>query len=87
VSDPTEPMRCHRPAHPTTGSVLGVRDCGSLVLLFVATDEGGLVRVPLGRWSYRWLLGWEGCGLGELLGSRIRYAGGRILSLEEEAPT
>jgi hypothetical protein len=86
VSDLTEPMRCRRPARPATGSILGVWDCGALVLLFVATDAGELLPVPLDRWSFRWLLGWEGCGLGELVGSRIGYAGGRIVSLDEEAP-
>jgi hypothetical protein len=87
MSDPTEPIRRRRPAQPTTGSILGVRDCGALVLLFVATDEGELLPVPLDRWSCRWLLGWEGCGLGELVGSRTRYGGGRIVSLDGEGPT
>jgi hypothetical protein len=87
MSDPTEPIRRRRPAPPATGSILGVRDCGALVLLFVATDEGELAPVPLDRWSFRWLLGWEGCGLGELVGSRIRYGGGRVVFLGGEAPT
>jgi hypothetical protein len=86
MSDLTELIRRRRPARPTTGSILGVRDCGSLVILFVATDEGELVPVPLDRWSFRWLLGWEGCGPGELVGSRIEYGGGRIVSLDEEGP-
>jgi hypothetical protein len=86
MSDPTEPMRCRRPAPPATGSLLGVRDCGSLVLLFVATDGGELVPVPLDRWSFRWLRGCESCGIGELVGSRVRYDGGRIVSLDREGP-
>jgi hypothetical protein len=72
---------------PTTGSLLGVRDCGSLVILFVATDEGELAPVPLDRWSFRWLLQGEGCGVGGLVGSRIRYVGGRIVFLDGEGPT
>jgi hypothetical protein len=71
---------------PTTGTALGVPDCGSLVILFLLTDEGRLVPVPLGRWSFRWLLGWEGCGVGELVGSRVRCGGGRIVSLGGEGP-
>ena len=66
---------------PATGSVLGVRDCGPLVLLYVATDEGEVLPVHLDRWSFRWLPGWEGRGL---VGSRIEYAGGRIVSLDED---
>jgi hypothetical protein len=87
MSDPTEPMRCRRPAPPATGSILGVRDCGSLVLLFVATDEGELLPVPLDRWSFRWLLGCEGCGLGELVGRRVGHGGGHIVFLDREGPT
>jgi hypothetical protein len=63
-----------------------VQDCGSLVLLLVATDEGGLAAVPLDRYSFGLLMGGAGCGPGELVGSRIRHGGGRIVSLDGEAP-
>ena len=86
MSDPTEPIRHRRPAQPTTGSFLGVRDCGSLVLLFVVTDEGTLLPVHLDRCAFRWLLGGEGCGPGELVGRRIQYDGQRILFLDQEVP-
>jgi hypothetical protein len=63
-----------------------VRDCGTLVLLFLATNEGQTVPIHLDRCPFRWLLEGEGCGPGELVGSHIRYAGGRIVSLDGEAP-
>jgi hypothetical protein len=72
---------------PTTGTALGVRDCGVPVLLFLVPDEGQTVPTHLDRCSFGWLLGGEGCGIGELVGRRVRHGGGHIVFLDREGPT
>jgi hypothetical protein len=72
---------------PTTGTVLGVRDCGSLVILFLVTDQGQVVPIHLGRRPFLWLLEGEGGGIGELVGRRARHDGCRIVFLDGEGPT
>ena len=69
---------------PITGSVIGVRDCGTLVVVFVGTDDERTVPVVLEHRAFRWLLEGEDCRPGELVGRRISYDGNRILFLDKE---
>jgi hypothetical protein len=67
---------------PIIGSILAVRDCGSLVLVFLDTDDGRTIPIPLERRAL--LLGGEGSQPDELVGRRINYDGNRILFLDSE---
>jgi hypothetical protein len=68
----------------TTGFIIGVRDCGTLVIVFLITDDGRTVTVPMGQRAFGWLLEAEGCRSDELVGRRISYDGDRILFLDRE---
>jgi hypothetical protein len=71
---------------PVTGSILGVRDCGTLVLVFLSADDGRTVPVPMEQGAFGWLLEAEGCRPDQLVGRRISYDGNRILFLDRECP-
>jgi hypothetical protein len=66
---------------PLTGSILDVRDCGTLVLVFLGSEDGRTVPVPLDRRAFDRLLEAEGCRPDQLVGRRISYDGNRILFL------
>jgi hypothetical protein len=68
---------------PVTGSIIGVRDCGTLVLVFLSTDDERTVPVPLERRAFGWLLEGEDRTPDELVGRRISYDGNRILFLDK----
>ena len=44
-----------------TGSILAVRDCGSLFLVFLSTDDERTIPVPMDRRTLGWLLEEEDC--------------------------
>jgi hypothetical protein len=69
-----------------TGSIIAVRDCGSLVLVFLDTDDERTIPIPMERRAFRWLLDGEDCQTDELVGRRIRFDGKHILFLERECP-
>jgi hypothetical protein len=70
---------------PVTGSILAVRDCGTLVLVFLDAGDGRTVPVPMEQRAFGWLLEAEGCRPDDLVGRRIRYDGDRILFVDGEA--
>jgi hypothetical protein len=72
------------PNQPVTGAIIGVRDCGTLVLVFLTTDDERTVPVVLERRAFGWLLEGEVCSPGELVGRRISYDGSRIRFLDKE---
>ena len=69
---------------PITGSIVAVRDCGTLVILFLSTDDERTIPVPMEQRAFQWLLDGEDCGSDELVGRRISYDGNRILFLDKE---
>jgi hypothetical protein len=69
-----------------TGSVIAVRDCGSLVIVLLDTDDGRTIPIPLERRTFLWFLDGEDCQPDELIGRRIRFDGKGILVLDEECP-
>jgi hypothetical protein len=71
---------------PVTGSVLAVRECVSLVLLYLSTDDGRTVPVPMDHRAFQWLLESEGCRPDQLVGRRIKYDGNRLLFVDRECP-
>jgi hypothetical protein len=69
---------------PLTGAIIDVRDCGTLVVVYLATDDERTVPVPLEQRAFGWLLEGEGCKPDDLVGRRIAYDGSRILFLDRE---
>jgi hypothetical protein len=50
------------------GKVIGVRDCGTLVILFLDAGDGRVLPVPIDNKTFRRLLEGEGCSSVELVG-------------------
>jgi hypothetical protein len=67
-----------------TGSIGGIRDCGTLVLVFLDTDDERTIPIPMERRAFHWLLDGEGFQPDELVGRRISYDGEHILFLDRE---
>jgi hypothetical protein len=65
-----------------TAYIVAVRDYGPLVILYLTTDEGRILPVPLDRDSFSGLLAQEHCGPDELVGRRISYEQNRICFLD-----
>jgi hypothetical protein len=67
-----------------TGTILAVRECVSLVLVYLSTDDGRTVPIPVDHRTFGWLLEAEGCRPDQLVGRRISYDGDRIRFLDGE---
>lgn len=70
----------HRTA--TTGTVIGLRDCGTLVILFLDSGDGRIMPVPVDPRAFRHLAHEKACGLNELIG-RCVACDGDLVSLIE----
>jgi hypothetical protein len=68
----------------TKGSIISVRDCGTLVLVILETDDERTIPVPMEHRAFGWLLEGEDCRPNELVGRRISYDGNQILFLGRE---
>ena len=69
----------------TMGSILAVRDCGPLVLVFLGMDDERTVPVPLDQHAFgRLLMKTEG-KTHLLVGRRIRYDGSSLVFLDSPA--
>ena len=58
-----------------TGTIAGLRDCSSLVLLYLDAEDGRVIPVPLERRAFDHLLEGEECGPGELIGRCVSFDG------------
>lgn len=76
------------PGHRTaiTGTVIGVRDYGSLVILFLEGGDGRVSPVPVGRKACGPLLEQEGASLDRLIGCRVAFDGNLVSLSEVESP-
>jgi hypothetical protein len=72
--------------HPVTGSILAMRECVSLILVYLSTDDGRTVPIPMDHRAFGWLLESEGCKPDKLVGRRVRCEGNRLLFLDRERP-
>ncbi len=56
-----------------TGKIAGVRDYGTVVLLFLDTEEGRVIPVVLEQRAFRHLLEGEACEPGDLIGRSVSF--------------
>jgi hypothetical protein len=65
-----------------TGTIIGVHNYGSLVVVYLDAGEGRVVPVPFDHRAFQWLLEGEGCGPCDLIRRRVGYDGDAIRFLE-----
>jgi hypothetical protein len=58
-----------------TGTIAGLRDYGSLVLVFLDADDGRVIPVPMDHRAFQHLLEGEACGPDELIGRSVSFNG------------
>jgi hypothetical protein len=56
-----------------TGTIAGLRDCGSLVLVFLDTEDGRVIPVPMDHRAFRHLLDGEACEPDALIGRSVSF--------------
>lgn len=58
---------------PITGSILGIRDCGPIVIVFLNGEEGRVMPVVCDHRHFKNLLNNAGCGPDEIVGRMVSY--------------
>jgi hypothetical protein len=58
-----------------TGTIAGLRDYGTLVLVVLDAEDGRVIPLPVKRRALGHLLEGEGGGSGELIGRSVSYDG------------
>lgn len=66
----------------TTGTITDVANHGTIVVVFLQTEDDGVVPVYFDHRPFRWLLEAERCTPGELVGRSARFDG-EVLSFED----
>jgi hypothetical protein len=56
-----------------TGTIAGVRDYGSIVVLFLDAEEGRVIPVVMGHRVFRHQLEGEGCEPDDLIGRSVSF--------------
>lgn len=62
-------------SEPITGTIIGVRDCGTLVIVFLNAEDDRVLPAIFDHRLFSHLLDGEGCGPDELMGRRVVYDG------------
>ena len=70
-----------RDSNTITGTVIGVRDYGSLVVVYLG-DDSRIVPVPFEHRAFQWLLDGEQCSMTDLAGRHVSYDGDRLRFLD-----
>lgn len=58
---------------PVIGSILAIRDCGPIVIVFLDGEEGRVLPVICDNRLFRHLLDSAGCGPDEVVGRMVLY--------------
>ena len=70
------------PGETITGTIAGVRDCGSCALVFLDAGDGRIVPVPMDARAFRHLLEGQGCHSWELIGRSVSFDGDLVEFLD-----
>ena len=65
-----------------TGTIAGLRDCGTLVLVFLDAEDGRVIPVPMDHRAFRHLLDGEACEADDLIGRSISFEGDLVAFLD-----
>jgi len=65
-----------------TGTIAGLRDCGTLVLVFLDAEDGRVIPVPMDHRAFRHLLDGEACEPDELIGRTVSFDGDLVAFLD-----
>jgi hypothetical protein len=64
------------------GTIAGLRDCGSLVIVFIDAEDGRVIPVPMDHRAFQHLLEGEACGPDELIGRSVAFDGELVVFLD-----
>ena len=64
-----------KPACASAGTISAIRDCGTIVLLVLRTEDGRLIPVGFDRRQFRHLIETEQCSSADLVGRRASSDG------------
>jgi hypothetical protein len=67
---------------PHIGEITEIRDCGTLVIVYVKADDDDRFIVPFDHSPFRWLLQGEGCSPADLIGRQVEYDGHNLFFLD-----
>ena len=65
-----------------TGTIIGIRDYGTLVVVFLDTDDGRVIPVPMDQRAFRHLLDGEACEPDALIGRTVSFDGDLVAFLD-----
>ena len=65
-----------------TGTIAGLRDCGTLVLVFLDAEDGRVIPVPMDHRAFRHLLEGEACEPDALIGRTVSFDGDLVAFLD-----
>ena len=65
-----------------TGTIAGLRDFGTLVLVFLDAEDGRVIPVPMESRAFRHLLEGEACEPDELIGRSVSFDGDLVAFLD-----
>ena len=65
-----------------TGTVAGLREYGTLVLVFLDAEDGRIIPMPMCHRAFQHLLEGEACGTDELIGRSVSFDGDLVTFLD-----
>jgi hypothetical protein len=65
-----------------TGTIAGLRDCGTLVLVFLDAEDGRVIPVPMDHRAFQHLLDGEVCEPDALIGRTVSFDGDVVAFLD-----
>jgi hypothetical protein len=70
------------PDDTITGTIAGLRDCGSLVLVFLDAGDGQVIPVPMDHRAFWHMVEARACPPDELIGRSVSYDGDLVTFLD-----
>lgn len=70
------------PSDTITGTVAGLRNCGTIVLVFLDAEDGRVIPLPMDHRAFRHLLDGEACEPGDLIGRSVSFDGDLVAFLD-----
>ena len=65
-----------------TGTIIGLRDCGTLIIILVDAGDGRTLPIPMCHRAFRHLLDGEACEPDALIGRTVSFDGDLVAFLD-----